>query len=155
MVSSSSIVRGALSRTFPGVLVGFGALIALSTHSQTTTVTLAKLALTAIASLAAAGGSAAMLLLLRHRLRADAGVAGRRAFLVGLGSFGVMITVRPFLSGLGAAGEYLLDDSQRRDTRRRRVFPVDRFAGSRSVRRARCNSTERRYGRLAKSSSSS
>lgn len=107
MISARTILRGALTRTIPAVWLGFAALIALSPVARSN-ISVGRLALTATAGLAVAMGSALMLFLLRRHLRVDAGAGGRRAFLVGLGAFGVMITIRPFLSNIGTAGEYAL-----------------------------------------------
>jgi len=107
MISSGTIVRGALTRTFPAALAMFAPIIALAVAAGTVP-SPARLALALTASLSVAAGSAAALLALRRRLAADAGVTGRRAFIVGITAMAVGWTVRPFLSNAGAAGEHLM-----------------------------------------------
>jgi hypothetical protein len=105
MITMRDILRGAVGRVLPGFLVGWALLVASSSHSRSL-VTPGRIALSVLMAGAAALGSTIALSVMRRRLRSDAGVGGRRAFLVGLGTVGITITVRPFLSGIGAAGEY-------------------------------------------------
>ena len=107
MISVGRIVRGAITRTLPGALLGWAGLISLSSRALAT-LTLSQAGLIFLAALATAAGSAGILLLFRNRLSADAGVDGRRAFLVGLAAVAATITARPFLSGIGPGGDYWL-----------------------------------------------
>jgi hypothetical protein len=91
----------------PAVWLGLGVVIGLSSTARGN-LSLTTLALMSTAGVAAAAGSALATLLLRRHLRDDAGVADRRAFLVGLGSLALFMTIRPFLTRIGVGGEYLL-----------------------------------------------
>ena len=96
MISIREIVRGALTRTAPAALLCFAAFVASSPVSRSQA-SLARVGFLVAASLAAAGGSAFALTILRARLRDDAVVAGRRAFITGMAAFGLDITARAFL----------------------------------------------------------
>ncbi len=107
MVRARDIIRGAVTRTAPGVLAGFAILIGASPSARSH-LTPSNLCLTVAAALVTAAGSALTLVAMRTRLRADAAVAGRRAFIVGLAGFAAAMTTRPFLSFVNPGGEYLL-----------------------------------------------
>jgi hypothetical protein len=93
MITARTILRGAITRTLPGFYVGFAVLmLALRVR-----VPLAGVGTTALLGVAATAGGALVLGALRRRLRSDAGVAGSRAFLVGVGAFAVTITAGPFV----------------------------------------------------------
>jgi hypothetical protein len=107
MVDARSIIRGALTRTLPGTLLGNAGLIALSSFVRAN-LSAKTLALTVVTGLAVCCGSALTLLAMRSRLRTDAGVTGRRSFVVGLGAFCVGLTARPFLHFVNPRGTYVL-----------------------------------------------
>ena len=107
MVRMRDIIRGAVTRTTPAVFLGFAVMVGSSSYARSQ-ITLTKLGLTLVQALVVATGSSLALLAMRRRLRSDAGVAGRRAFITGLGAFGLAITIRPFLPFVYPAGDYLL-----------------------------------------------
>lgn len=107
MIRIRDIIYGALTRTAPGVLAGFALLASVSPYVRAH-FTFASLGPIVTATLAVAAGSSLSLLAMRSRLRPDAAVGGRRAFIVGLAAFGAGMTARPFLSFVNPAGEYLL-----------------------------------------------
>lgn len=107
MIRAVEIIRGAVTRTVPAVLVGFALLVGSSSYARAH-ISLARIALTVAAAFAVAAGSALALLAMRSRLRSDAAVAGRRAFITGLAGFALATTIRPFLSFVHPAGDYLL-----------------------------------------------
>jgi hypothetical protein len=107
MIELRRILRGAIVGVLPGFLVGWAAFVASSAYSRSI-ITPGRILLSVLAGATAAAGSSAVLFLLRHRLRSNAGVDGRRAFVVGLGTVGIFITIRPFLPHIGTVGEVAL-----------------------------------------------
>ena len=107
MTSVRSIVRGAIGRVLPGFAVGWALFVAFSPYARSI-VTPGRIATALLAGAAAALGSTIALSVMRRRLRSDAGVDGRRAFLVGIGALAVTLAARPFLPHLGTVGEYAL-----------------------------------------------
>ena len=107
MVSVRQILRGALLKTAPAALVGFAFLIGASPFARSE-ISVARIVSSVAGAIAIAAGSAVVLLLVRGRLRADAVVDGRRAFIVGLASMGLALTVRAFVGAVGTVGEYAL-----------------------------------------------
>lgn len=81
MISLRTIVRGMLVRFLPGLVVGTAVLYGLARLSGPVYVGWLRLA---IANGKIAIGYAAVLVLLRYRLRTDADVAGRRSAVAGL-----------------------------------------------------------------------
>lgn len=107
MITMRAILRGALTRVVPGFLLGSAVLIGASSVARSS-ITPGRLLSLILAAGSVGIGSALALIVMRRRLRDDAGVDGRRAFLVGLGSMALTLTVRPFLPHIGIAAEYAL-----------------------------------------------
>ncbi len=107
MLSARQIVRGALLKTAPGALVGFAILVGASSFARSE-ISVGRIGTSIAGAAAIAVGSALVLLVSRRRLRADAGVDGRRAFIAGLASLALGLTLRPFVGAIGMFGEYAL-----------------------------------------------
>lgn len=107
MITMRAILRGALTRVAPGFLLGSAVLIGASSVARSNITAGRILTLFLVAGTAAIGSTLA-LTVMRRRLRDDAGVDGRRAFLVGLLCVPLSISVRPFLPHIGTAAEFAL-----------------------------------------------
>jgi hypothetical protein len=105
MIATRSIIRGALTRTLPATWLGIYVLFAIAIRGGSQ-LPLHNLVMGMLEGLPVAIGSAVALIGLRKRLRADAGVEGRRAFLVGLAGVALTISVAPFVA-MRAPAEYL------------------------------------------------